>query len=98
MNGGKALWLVDNVQADLNCALAAANQTTSAGNALAKNASGDSVKRFSDQAPGPAMQSGSVTLSGAIGTTGGGQAHSNMQPWIAINYCIALDGLFPSRP
>lgn len=29
--------------------------------------------------------------------TGGGQAHDNMQPFIAVNFCIALQGLFPSR-
>lgn len=28
---------------------------------------------------------------------GGGQAHENMQPYIALNYGIALQGLFPSR-
>ena len=28
---------------------------------------------------------------------GGGQAHENMQPYLAINFCIALQGLFPSR-
>ncbi len=28
---------------------------------------------------------------------GGGQAHNNMQPYLAVNYCIALRGLFPSR-
>lgn len=27
----------------------------------------------------------------------GGQAHDNMQPYLTINYCIALTGLFPSR-
>ena len=30
------------------------------------------------------------------GPTGGGQAHNNMQPYLALNYLIALDGLFPS--
>ena len=29
--------------------------------------------------------------------TGGGQAHANMQPFLVINYCIALQGVFPSR-
>ena len=29
--------------------------------------------------------------------TGGGQAHSNMQPYLAIQYVIALQGIFPSR-
>ena len=28
---------------------------------------------------------------------GGSQAHENMQPYIAVNFCIALQGLFPSR-
>jgi len=28
---------------------------------------------------------------------GGGQAHENMQPYIVVNFCIALQGLFPSR-
>lgn len=34
---------------------------------------------------------------GVISTVGGGQAHENMQPFIVMNYCIALQGLFPSR-
>ena len=28
---------------------------------------------------------------------GGGQAHNNMQPYLTINFIIALQGLFPSR-
>lgn len=28
---------------------------------------------------------------------GGSQAHDNMQPYLAVNFCIALQGLFPSR-
>jgi microcystin-dependent protein len=32
-----------------------------------------------------------------ISHSGAGQGHENMQPWMAINYCIALQGLFPSR-
>jgi len=35
--------------------------------------------------------------SGTITNTGGGQAHENMQPYLAVNFCIALQGLFPSR-
>ncbi len=35
--------------------------------------------------------------SGTITNVGGGQAHENMQPYLAVNYCIALQGLFPSR-
>jgi len=28
--------------------------------------------------------------------TGGSQAHLNMQPYLTLNYCIALQGIFPS--
>ncbi|MEZ0487893.1 phage tail protein [Fibrella aquatica] len=31
------------------------------------------------------------------GQAGGSQPHENRQPYLAINYCICLDGLFPSR-
>lgn len=33
----------------------------------------------------------------AVANVGGSQAHDNMQPYIAVNFCIALQGLFPSR-
>ena len=35
--------------------------------------------------------------SGALATTGGGQAHTNMQPFLTLNFIIALVGLYPSR-
>ncbi len=37
-------------------------------------------------------------LSGAaIGSAGQSQPHSNMQPYLTLNFCIALVGIFPSR-
>jgi microcystin-dependent protein len=33
----------------------------------------------------------------AIANTGGGQAHSNMMPYLTLNFCIALQGIFPPR-
>jgi len=40
----------------------------------------------------------SVTMSAnAISPAGGSQPHSNQQPYIVVNYCIALVGIFPSR-
>ncbi len=36
-------------------------------------------------------------ISGTMTNQGGGQAHDNMQPYLAVNFCIALQGLFPSR-
>ncbi len=32
-----------------------------------------------------------------ITPTGGNQPHENMQPYLAVNYCIALYGVYPSR-
>lgn len=29
--------------------------------------------------------------------SGGGQPHENMQPYLALNFCIALYGIYPSR-
>jgi microcystin-dependent protein len=31
-----------------------------------------------------------------ITNTGGSQAHQNMQPFLALTFCIALQGIFPS--
>lgn len=33
----------------------------------------------------------------SIGNAGGSQPHNNLQPYLAINYCIAIEGIFPSR-
>lgn len=33
----------------------------------------------------------------SIGMIGGNQPHSNIQPYLAINWCIALTGIFPQR-
>ena len=30
-------------------------------------------------------------------TTGGSQPHNNMQPYLVLNYCIAVEGIYPSR-
>lgn len=34
--------------------------------------------------------------SGTITNVGGSQAHQNMQPFLTLSYCIALQGIFPS--
>lgn len=32
----------------------------------------------------------------SVTTVGGSQPHVNMQPYLALNFCIALQGIFPS--
>jgi microcystin-dependent protein len=34
----------------------------------------------------------------SVNSTGGAQAHNNMQPYLAMRYCIAIQGVFPPRP
>lgn len=34
--------------------------------------------------------------SGHVANVGGSQAHLNMQPFLTLNFCIALQGIFPS--
>jgi microcystin-dependent protein len=34
---------------------------------------------------------------GSISPVGGSQPHTNLQPYLTINWCIALYGIFPSR-
>ena len=33
---------------------------------------------------------------GSVANVGGSQAHLNMQPFLTLNFCIALQGIFPS--
>ena len=49
------------------------------------------VYRNAEPATSTALRSGTIT------NAGGGQAHDNMQPFQTIAFCIALQGLFPSR-
>lgn len=49
------------------------------------------VNTYTTQAPGTALAPGAVTA------IGGGVPHNNMQPSLVISWCIALQGVFPSR-
>jgi microcystin-dependent protein len=41
---------------------------------------------------------GNSTMSGAALTNAGAsQPHANIQPYTVVNYCIAIQGIFPSR-
>lgn len=39
----------------------------------------------------------SVMHASALGSAGGGQAHDNMMPFLAVNFIISLFGVFPSQ-
>ena len=38
-----------------------------------------------------------VMSASSISNTGGSQAHENRQPYLALNFIVALQGIFPSR-
>jgi microcystin-dependent protein len=46
---------------------------------------------YGNATPTTEMNPGNTT------TSGGSQPHNNMQPYLVLNYCIALAGIFPSR-
>ncbi len=54
----------------------------------------------SGRTPAPRYQSGAPNAAmsnAAVGNTGGSVPHQNMQPYLGINFIIALQGIFPSR-
>jgi microcystin-dependent protein len=50
----------------------------------------NSRRPYSSQGANTAMNAGGCT------NTGGSQAHLNMQPFLTLSFCIALQGIFPS--
>lgn len=69
--------------------------TSTAKNTLAANAS----CLLADVAPstGYSGQISSVMQASMVGSVGGSQPHINMQPYLTLSFCIALQGIFPSQ-
>ncbi len=51
------------------------------------------VPHYADYVAGSAAAMNSF----ALAVTGGGLPHNNMPPYLTLNFCIALAGIFPSR-
>ena len=51
---------------------------------------------YSTQDPNNPINVGAMHPS-AVSNIGGSQPHNNMQPYLVLNFCIALQGIFPSR-
>jgi microcystin-dependent protein len=45
---------------------------------------------------GPASGSLTPLVSSTVGSNGGSQPHNNLQPYLTLNFCIALVGIFPT--
>jgi microcystin-dependent protein len=87
-----------NMKGTLRCRDERGNQRSPAGNVLARESSGVTAP-FADGTLTAAMAPAAVGLTGApaLVAAGGNQPHNNMQPYLVLNYCIALTGVFPAR-
>jgi microcystin-dependent protein len=69
----------------------------SAAAATAPGPSNARVLAKSEGADVYAAPSNLVAMESSVpGSTGGSQAHTNLQPFLTLNFCIALQGIFPS--
>lgn len=69
------------------------------GNASTATAAGNAWAATGARAAYATAPTSTVTLSpSALSSAGGGMEHSNMQPYIVGNYCIATRGIYPQRP
>ncbi len=78
-----------------------ATAATPGGNVLAQSVNGSSPRapQVFAYAPGaPTVPQGALAANALAPLNGGGQPHSNLQPTLALNFCICLSGEFPARP
>ena len=73
----------------LACQTAGGAQTSPSGNFPATDGTGNALSY--------ATAANGTMAATAVGTSGGSQAHTNVQPILAVNFTIALTGIFPSR-
>ncbi|MEI7027941.1 phage tail protein [Paenibacillus sp. y28] len=67
-----------------------ATDTSPIGNVWANEPRGSTVSVYTET-PNVDMQPA------ALSSVGGSQAHNNMQPFVALNYIICLEGIYPSK-
>jgi microcystin-dependent protein len=67
------------------------NRTNPIGNSFARLSSGNV---YIPPAGAPLVNMSNQTLPPA----GGDQPHNNLQPYLVLNFCIAMQGVFPPRP
>jgi len=87
--------ITHSLKAELRCSDSSGKNTSPVDATIAEAEN----NAFNDDSPNQDMKSGSVTLEGDITAQNSGDSlpHDNMQPYLVINYCIALNGIFPPR-
>jgi len=71
--------------------LTAGNSSNPLQNVLAAESGDDRAYRDPEPANSTPLRMGSIDGAGSD------RSHSNMQPYLAVTFCIALTGIFPSR-
>jgi microcystin-dependent protein len=61
------------------------------------NTWGGALKGHGANLYAPAGSNMTPMSAAALAQNGGGQPHNNMPPYLALNFCIALQGIFPPR-
>jgi len=75
-----------------NMAVVDPNTNATIGDPTGNYWANDGKAHYSTSLPGDAVMSPA-----AVGSVGGSQPHNNMQPYLVLNFCIALIGIFPSQ-
>ena len=92
--GGEAAHTYSTRDADSSTHPRASSQTSNASPPAATNnvlADSNPASAYSQPVSLVAMDAGTVA------TVGGSQPHQNMQPYLVLNFVIALQGIFPSQ-
>ena len=92
--GSETITLAEGQMPQHNHSLQAVTQPASANSPSSTTALARSVNGYSYNSGATAD---SVMDTGALLSTGGSSTHNNMQPFLTINFIIALAGLYPSR-
>lgn len=105
-NGGGGAYTVGNNGGTATVALTAAQIPTHTHTANLSTAANSGNTPSSSLLPGAFPSLPGYTTDGSqmvamnastVASAGGGQAHENRQPYLALNMCICLAGIFPSR-
>jgi microcystin-dependent protein len=78
---------------DLNCVSGAGDQNSPASHTWATAR----VSRNAVSMYGSSVGSGHAMNAAALQPVGGSQSHNNMPPYLVLNFCIALQGIYPPR-
>jgi microcystin-dependent protein len=74
-----------------NMAVVSANQNATLGDPTGHNWANTGKQQWCTSQPNATMNPAAVT------NVGGNQPHSNMMPYLVLNFIIALQGIFPSQ-